>query len=72
MAYVFAWLMVQTGMRSVPQALLLAVLTWLSFIAAFLGPTYAFQAFSLPFFLITSGSALLSLLIMAVILGAWQ
>jgi hypothetical protein len=52
--------------------MLLAVLVWLGFVVAFLGPTYAFQAFSLQFFLIVAGSALVYLLIMGAILGGWK
>lgn len=72
MAYILAWLMARTGMQTVRQGMLLAALVWIGFVAAVLGPMYAFQAFSLEFFFITAGSVLVSLLIMGAILGGWK
>lgn len=71
-AYLLAWLMARTGLRSVGQGILLATLLWIGFVVAVLGPMYAFQAFSLVFFFITVGSVLVSLLIMGAILGYWK
>ncbi len=69
MAYVLAWLIVHTGQQTVMGGLRLAALVWLGFIAAVIGPMYAFQAFSLLFFAITAGYPLVALLVMGVILG---
>lgn len=72
MAYILAWLMARTGMVTIGQGMLLATLVWTGFVAAVLGPMYAFQAFSLSFFLITAGSVLISLLIMGAIISVWR
>lgn len=64
MAYILGWLMVKINMVNVQDGLLLAQIVWIGFVAAVLGPMYAFQAFSLRFFLITTGNVLVSLLIM--------
>ncbi|MFA6170524.1 MAG: DUF1761 domain-containing protein [Candidatus Margulisiibacteriota bacterium] len=71
-AVVLAWLMKRTGLQSVSQGLLLAVVVWGGFVAAVLGPFYAFEAFSLNFFFITAGNVLVSLLIMGAIFGSWK
>ena len=72
MAYVLAWLMTHTDYTSVGQALKLAMLVWIGFVACVTGPMYAFQAFPFYFFLITTGYTLVSLLISGIILGAWK
>jgi Protein of unknown function (DUF1761) len=72
MACVLAWLIVHTGQQTVIGGIRLGVLTWLGFIAAVIGPMYAFQAFSLQFFAITAGYPLVILLIMGAILGGWR
>jgi len=72
MALVLAWLMQRTGHLSVGGGAKLAVIVWAGFVAAVLGPMYAFQAYSLSFFLITAGGPLVALLMMGVILGAWH
>ena len=71
-ASVLAWLMVRTRMDSVGQGIVLAILIWIGFIVAVIGPMYAYQAFSLKFFLIVVGNLLLILIVSAVILGAWR
>lgn len=71
-AFVLAWLMQRTGLQSVNQGLLLALVVWVGFVAAVLGPLYAFEAFSLNFFFITAGNVLVTLLILGAILGGWR
>jgi hypothetical protein len=71
-ALVLAWLMNLTGYTTLGKGVLLAALVWVGFVAAVLGPMYAFQAFGLSFFFITAGSVLITLLIMGGILGAWR
>lgn len=71
-AFVLAWLMQRTGLQSVSQGLLLALVVWVGFVAAVLGPLYAFEAFSLNFFFITAGNVLVTFLILGAILGGWR
>lgn len=72
MAATLGWLMVELNMQNVAGGLILAAVVWVGFVAAVLGPMYAFQAFSIRFFFITAGSVLVSLLIMGVTLGVWK
>lgn len=71
-AFVLAWLMQRLGMQSVSQGMLLAVVIWVGFVAAVMGPFYAYEAFSLNFFFITAGNVLVTLLIMGAIFGGWR
>lgn len=72
MAATLGWLMTKLNMQSVTSGFVLAIIVWVGFVAAVLGPMYAFQAFSIRFFFITAGSVLVSLLIMGVTLGVWK
>ena len=72
MAFVLAWLMKQLGYQSLTDGIKLGIYTWIGFVAAVLGPMYAFQAYSLAFFFMTSGSILLSFVVSGAILGAWH
>lgn len=72
MAFVLGWLMERLDLGSVPGGLVLAIIVWLGFLVAIIGPMHAFQAFPLRFSLITLGGYLLALLATAVILGAWR
>jgi hypothetical protein len=72
MAYVLVWLINKLGYTTAAKGTMLGAIVWLGFVAAVLGPMYAFQAYSFKFFLIGAGSVLLSLLIMGAILGAWK
>jgi hypothetical protein len=72
MAWVLIWLMNKLDYGTTSQGMKLGAIVWLGFVAAVLGPMYAFQAFSFQFFLIGAGSILISLLIMGAILGAWK
>jgi len=69
-ACLLAWIMVRTGTHTIPDALVVAVMIWLSFVLATGGHMYAFRSFSLRFFAITAGSVLVALLVIATILGA--
>jgi hypothetical protein len=72
MSFVLARIIVRTGQQTVIGGMQLGVLVWLGFIAAVIGPMYAFQAFSLQFFAITAGYPLVALLVMGAILGGWK
>ena len=71
-AYVLALLMERTGANTVTGGLGWGLLAWIGFVAAVIGPLYAFQAFSPTFFLITAGYPLVSLLLTGAILGGWR
>lgn len=72
MAFVLSWLIQQLGYTSLPQTLQLALLVWLGFVVAVIGPFYAFQAFPFRFFLIIAGGVLSFILITTVILTLWK
>jgi hypothetical protein len=72
MACVFGWLAARLAMQTALKGAQLGVILWTGFVAAVLGPMYAFQAFSLNFFLITSGSVLLTFVITGLIVGGWR
>jgi hypothetical protein len=69
-ACLLAWIMFQTGMRTILDGVLLAIAVWLAFVGAVAGHMFAFRSFTLRFFATTAGSALFALLIIGVILGA--
>ena len=70
-ACIMAWLMPRTDNQTVTGGLMIGLLTERGFVAAVIGPTYAFKAFSLRLFGIISGYHLLAFLITGVIIGAW-
>jgi hypothetical protein len=72
MALVLGWLVVRLNSQTALQGMRVGALAWLGFIAAVLGPYYAFQAYPFSFFLINAGYPLVSLLMMGAILGAWR
>lgn len=72
MIFVLAWLMSALQFNTVGKGVLLAALIWCGFVASVIGPMYAFQAFPMTLFLITTGSILMALLVSAVVLGAWH
>jgi hypothetical protein len=72
MAFVLSWLAIRTGMQTASQGAKLGAIAWFGFVAAVLGPMYAFQAFSLTFFLITAGSVLITFVITGATVGGWR
>lgn len=72
MAFVLAWLMKKLRYNSLIEGVKFGAFVWVGFVAAVLGPMYAFQAYSFAFFLMTSVSILLSLLASGAILGVWR
>ncbi|MBC7449960.1 MAG: DUF1761 domain-containing protein [Cytophagales bacterium] len=72
MAFALAWLMKQLNYHTTMHGTQLGLFIWLGFVGAVLAPMYAYQAFSLQFFLITGGAPLVSLLIMGSIIGCWS
>lgn len=72
MAFVLAWLLARLNAGTALSGARVGAIAWLGFIAAVLGPYYAFQAYPFSFFLINAGYPLASLLIMGAILGGWK
>jgi hypothetical protein len=72
MAYVLAWLIARTGLQTVGGGMRVGVMAWLGFVAAVLGPYYAFQAYPFSFFMINAGYPLVALIAMGAILGGWK
>ena len=71
-AYVLALLINRIGAQTISGGLWWGLLAWVGFVAAVIGPLYAFQAFSPTFFFITAGYPLVSLLLTGAILGGWR
>jgi len=69
-ACLLAWIMFRTGMHTILDGVLLALMLWVGFVAAVAGHMFAFQSFTFRFFATTAGSVLFALLITGVILGA--
>jgi hypothetical protein len=72
MAIVLGWIIARTGQQTIGGGMQIGALAWLGFVAAVIGPMYAFQAYSLLFFAICAGGPLLVLLTMGAILGGWK
>jgi hypothetical protein len=72
MAFVLAWFIARLNVQSALGGAGVGAVAWLGFIAAVLGPYYAFQAYPLSFFLINAGYPLVTLLMMGAIFGAWK
>jgi hypothetical protein len=69
-ACVLAWIMFHTGMHTILDGILVALMLWLGFVAAVAGHMFAFRSFTLRFFATTAGSVLFALLTIGVVLGA--
>jgi hypothetical protein len=69
-ACLLAWIMFRTGMRTVVDGILIALMVWLGFVLAVAGHMFAFRSFTARFFVTTAGSVLAALLTIGVILGA--
>jgi hypothetical protein len=69
-ASLLAWVMFRTGMSTIVEGVLLAVIFWLAFVLAVAGHMFVFQSFTLRFFATTAGSVLAALLTIGVVLGA--
>lgn len=69
-AVLLAWIMFRTGMDTIMEGLLLALMLWVGFVSAVAGHMFAFRSFNLRFFVTTAGSVLFALVINGVILGA--
>ena len=72
MAFVLAWFITRLNVNSALGGAHIGLLAWLGFIAAVLGPYYAFQAYPFSFFLINAGYPLVALAVMGAILGVWK
>jgi hypothetical protein len=68
-AFILHWFITVMHAWGVFGGMQVAAAAWLGFVACIMGPTYAYQAFSLRFFLINAGYQLIGLLAMGAILG---
>ena len=66
---VLAWLVTSVRASSLAEGALLGLLVWLGFIAAYIAPMYAFQAYSVKHLAIVIGYPLVALLIAGTILA---
>ena len=66
---VLAWLVTSVRASSLAEGALLGLLVWLGFIAAYIAPMYAFQAYSVKYLAIVIGYPLVALLIAGTILA---
>lgn len=57
-AGLLAWIMFRTGMDTIVEGMLLALMLWVGFVAAVAGHMFAFRSFTLRFFATTAGSVL--------------
>lgn len=69
MAFIIFWLFTEMRVHGVVEGLQAACVLWLGLVACIMGPMYAYQAYSLKFFLIIAIYQLLGLLAMGAILG---
>lgn len=72
LAYGLAWLMRTTQMVSPGGGVTLAAICWLAFVAAIIGPMYAYQAFPLSLYAIVTGGYLLVMVVSGAVLGVWR
>jgi len=70
LGFVLLYFLVVTGSRSPWRAVKIALLAWMGFVASVTGPLYAFEAFSISFFFVTTGYTLLTLLVSSLILSS--
>jgi hypothetical protein len=71
-AYGVSWVTGLTGERTVPRGVQCAVFLWVFFVAAQLATNYAFENRTVTFFLINAGSALIGMIVIGAIVGAWR
>lgn len=65
-----AWLVALTGANSASEGLLLGLLVWFGILLAYIGPMYAFQAYSLRYAVIVIGYPLVVLAAAGTVLAA--
>jgi len=68
-AFVLQWVIMSMQAHGIFEGMQVAAVMWLGFVACIIGPMYAYQAFSLKFFLINGTYQLLGLLAMGGIIG---
>ena len=71
-AYGVSWVTGLTGERTVSRGVQSAVFLWVYFVAAQLATNYAFENRTMTFFLINAGSALVGMIVIGAIVGAWR
>jgi hypothetical protein len=71
-AYGVSWVTGLAGERSVSTGIRSGVMLWLLFIATQLATNYAFENRSVTFFMINAGAALVGIIVIGAIVGAWR
>src|SRR5215469_14927082 len=70
-AYVLAWVVTRTGEHSLGRGVAVGTLLWLGLVATTMETNYIFEGRSIELFAINGGVALLGMLLMGAIIGAW-
>jgi Protein of unknown function (DUF1761) len=71
-AYGISWVTGLTGERTAARGVQCAIYLWAFFVAAQLATNYAFENRTVTFFLINAGSALVGMIVIGAIVGAWR
>jgi hypothetical protein len=71
-AYGVSWVTGLAGERSVSTGVRSGILVWLLFIATQLATNYSFENRSVAFFMINAGVALVGIIVIGAIVGAWR
>ena len=71
-AYGVSWVTGLTGERTLGNGLKCGAIAWVVFVATQLATNYAFENRSVGFFSINAGAALLGMLVIGAIVGAWR
>lgn len=69
MTFIIFWILTEMHVHGVVEAVQAMGVLWLGFVACIIGPMYAYQAYSLQFFLINALYHLLGFMAIGVILG---
>jgi Protein of unknown function (DUF1761) len=67
-----AWAVSLTGEHTVARGVQTGIYLWVFFVATQLATNYTFENRSMTFFLINAGSALVGMIVIGAIVGAWR
>jgi Protein of unknown function (DUF1761) len=67
-----AWAVSLTGDHTATRGVQTGIYLWVFFVATQLASNYAFENRSMTFFLINAGSALVGMIVIGAIVGAWR
>jgi hypothetical protein len=71
-AYGVAWVTGLTGERTAARGVQTGIYAWVFFVATQLATNYAFENRTVAFFAINAGSALVGMIVIGAIVGAWR